>query len=237
MFKKSWNSKLVRLLLLMILATMLTVTFSAVLAQTDLSTQPESQTTLILQATEEVQLTQEAEGTETAPGQENEGLPDDSVDEVLVVVRDEGQAQLNAGLLVVIIVVLIIGGVLLGMVIRYLAKSVPDTWKPTVYNAGYGLFRSRQKIIDRVREEAAKNNISWDDALIELGSSLSKEEWQLMINEARAAGIELPEIPGDSPPGGMSAQAARISGSSQAAWLNTQGVPPTIPPGTGPIEG
>jgi hypothetical protein len=104
-----------------------------------------------------------------------------------------------AWVLLVVAVGLIVGGGVLGMAIREVANQVPADFAAPVYSTGNVYYQRRHEFIQQRRQEAALNNITWDDPFWENAEKASAEDWQKFVNEAKAKGVTL-HGPAPQPP-------------------------------------
>lgn len=120
---------------------------------------------------------------------------------VTVIATDELQDMVHTNVLVFVLlfagVVIVVGGVFGSWVVQKVARLIPADLLPVFYQGVNTVYSRRQSLAEQLAAAAKQSTISEDDIISEAARKAAVGQWQKFIDEARAAGVQLPAIPPD----------------------------------------
>lgn len=106
--------------------------------------------------------------------------------------------NLAAVALIALAVVLIAGLGVMAYVVNkmafYIAHSTPAFAAP-IYATGNAGYKAADDVIGQIESKLATNDITWDDAIVNSVRKIGRENWKKFVADAKAAGVQLPDVP------------------------------------------
>lgn len=120
----------------------------------------------------------------------------DPVDEVAVYTS----LNLSAFALVMMAVALIAGLSVMAFIVNKLvvglANSQPAFAAP-IFSTGNAIYKAADQVLDKIQDQLASNDVTWDDQLMTSIRGIGRDNWKKFIEEAKAKGVVLPDLPAE----------------------------------------